>query len=62
MDPPQPPLPGQPPVELAPSASVNQLADNPFTAENQFKEISLSVYNGPTAMVARKPRPLTTQD
>jgi hypothetical protein len=62
MDPPSEVKPGDPPfaLTLEPSASLPQLVDNPFRAENLSDQISLSVYNGPATMVSRKPRPVTT--
>lgn len=50
-------------LTLEPSNSVPVL-DNFFENENEDGEsvISLSVYNGPEQMAAKKPRPVTTQD
>lgn len=64
MEQPQPEDPtkaGDPKIQLEPCTS-EQLINNPFTEENCDSQISLSVYNGPQQIVAKKPRPITTQD
>ena len=35
---------------------------DPFARDDDLDSISLSVYNGPEQMAAKKPRPVTTQD
>ena len=61
MDPPQEPKPGETaPLTLEPCSSVPALVHDAFARDDGEDSISLSVYNGPKEMAARKPRPLTT--
>jgi len=52
-------IPAGQPVPDLPKSELPEIT-HPFTKESLHSDISLSVYNGPSEMVNRKPRPATS--
>ena len=62
MDQPQEKKEGDTGLTLEPCSSEPRIINNPWMDDTQEDAISLSVYNGVQQCIARRPRPVTTQD